>query len=253
MGFTDDFVSKEVIITSLSERTELTLAEVTNINDQEGFNRVRCKPLTLDDDDKEGNWAYVCSFMSGNNSGAFFHPNVGDIVLLGYLDGNAHTPVVIGRVWVNTSNPPYKINEGKNDIYSIKTKSGAELLIDETQGKEKISITTKTGTSVLLDDGNSTISIKDKGGSNALTMDLGKGETTLKASRKLTLQAGSAAKVVIDGMQGKIDINGPSNVSLSSARIKADATADCTISGKAKLSAESAGVTIVKGSIVKIN
>lgn len=253
MGLTDDFMGSEVIITNLSEKNDLMFAEVTNIRDPENYNRVKCKPLTLDEDTQETNWAYVCSFMSGNNSGAFFHPNVGDIVLMGYLGGNAHTPIVIGRVWVDKSKPPYTLKDGKNDVYSIKTKSGAELLIDETSGSEKISITTKAGTTMKLDDGQKSVDIKDKTGKNALTMNLSRGEITLKAASKLTLQAGAAATIVLDGTKSEISADGKMAVSLNATRIKVDAAAECSINGGGALTAKSSGVTMVKGSIVKIN
>lgn len=254
MGILDQMQGGQgVDVTNFSTKQNLTLAKVTSIDDPAGLNRVKCKPLMNDDDVKDSNWAYVCSFMSGNNTGAFFHPNQHDIVLLGYLDGNAHTPIVLGRLWVNQNKPPYKIQGVKNDVYSIKMKSGAEILIDETSGKEKISVTTKGGTTLLLDDGGKTIAMKDRNNTNALSMDLNKGEVTLKAGKKITMQAGTAAKLILDGTASKATLQGQTNVTIKGAQVKVDATGDCTIKANGKASLQSSAATIVKGSIVKIN
>lgn len=240
-------------MTALAPRPGLTLAEVTNIKDPENLNRVRCKPITKDEDVKETDWAYVCSFMSGNGAGGVFFPCVGDIVVLGYLEGDAHGPVVLGCVWNAKSKPPYSYQDGKNEIRSIKTPAGTEILLDDTSGKEKITITTKAGSVLSLDDGGKTISLQDKGKKNYLELGLEKGEATLHTAGKITLEAGSGAKLILDGQGGNVKIESNTKIQVKSAQVAQEASGQFGIKANGQMTVESSGITNVKGSMVKIN
>ena len=44
-------------------------------------------------------WARVSNFYATNNAGAFFLPEVGDEVVLGFIDGDARYPVVLGSLY----------------------------------------------------------------------------------------------------------------------------------------------------------
>lgn len=240
-------------VTDMTRMPGLDIAEVTNIKDPEKRNRVRCKVIAQNKDPGESNWALVSTFMSGKNMGATFLPNVGDIVLLGYIGGDAHMPVVLGGLWTKESAMPYPYDkDGKNPIRSIKTPRGAEILIDETEKKEKISITTPAGATVVLDDGNQKIEIKDKDGKNSLTMDLKGGKTTLKAEKGITLQSGSC-KLVLDGQGNKASLESQSELNLKSAQIKGNASGTMEMKSNGQLTLKSSGMTQVKGSMVKIN
>ena len=80
------------------ERPGLTLAVVTNINDPDKLNRVKCLPVE-NDKEEETDWCYVMAPLGGKECGAFFFPNVNDLVVLGYLGGNPHRPMVLGGFW----------------------------------------------------------------------------------------------------------------------------------------------------------
>ena len=254
MGIIEELMQQNrASMTEIAPKRGIVLAKVTNIQDPDKKNRVRCQEITTDTDIAETNWAWVMSFMAGKDSGAVFYPNVGDLVLLAYLDGDAHNPVVLGSVWSDENTAPYSYDGEKNDIRSIKTPAGSEILIDDTSGKEKISITTKAGSTVVLDDGEKSIALKDKNGDNALTLNLQTGEITLKAKSKLTLQAGSTASITLDGNSGAVTVNGQSKLELKSTQINAEAQAQCALKANGQMSVESSGITQVKGSMVKIN
>lgn len=254
MGIIEELMQQNhASMTDIAPKRGIVLAKVTNIQDPDKKNRVRCQEVTKDTDIAETNWAWVMSFMAGKDNGATFYPSVGDLVLLAYLDGDAHNPVVLGSVWSTDNAAPYSYDGEKNDKRSIKTPAGSELLIDDTSGKEKISITTKAGNTIILDDGGKSLSLQDKGGDNALTMSLTAGEITLKAKSKLTLQAGSTATITLDGNAGKVTINGQTKVELKGTQISGEATASCTLKANGQMGIESTGITQIKGSMVKIN
>lgn len=71
-------------------------------------------------------------------------PNVGDLVVLGFLNGEINAPIILGRLYNDEDTPP------KNDV-------GQMMLTN----LETISLTTKSGTKVEIDaDGNVIIEAK---------------------------------------------------------------------------------------------
>ena len=102
------------------QRPGLSLAVVTNINDEEKLNRVKCLPIE-NENKEETDWCYVMAPLGGKQCGQFFFPNVNDLVVLGYLGGDPHRPIVLGAYWTTQFPPPYTIQDGKVYNFSIKT------------------------------------------------------------------------------------------------------------------------------------
>ena len=165
-------------------RYGVDMAKVTNIDDPEKLNRVKCKRITSDPDVGETDWMYVCSPLAGTNYGLYMMPKVGDLVLLSYLGGDVHRPFVIGSLWTKDVAAPYKIEGGKNETFSFRLPSGTEVVFSEASGKESVTITAATGAKMALDGEGKKILVTDKDGKNALTMDLGSGAVTVQADKK---------------------------------------------------------------------
>ena len=214
-------------------RYGVDMAKVTNIDDPEKLNRVKCKRITSDPDVGETDWMYVCSPLAGTNYGLYMMPKVGDLVLLSYLGGDVHRPFVIGSLWTKDVAAPYKIEGGKNETFSFRLPSGTEVVFSEASGKK--------------------ILVTDKDGKNALTMDLGSGAVTVQADKKLTLSAGTNASITLDGASGKITVSGKTGVDIQTAQLKAEASGTCQIKANGQMSVESSGMTQIKGSMLKLN
>ena len=75
--------------------------------------------------------------------------------------------------------------------------SGTELHLYDEPGKQKVTLTMPSGTTLIMDDEGKKVALQDKGGENALTMDLQGGNVELKAKTKLTLSAGTGASIVL--------------------------------------------------------
>ena len=194
--------------------TGMTIAKVTNVNDEEKLNRVKCLPLGEKNDAEETEWCYVMTPMGGKERGTFFFPQVDDLVVLGYLNGDIHNPLVLGALWTSETTPPYSIQDGKVQDYSIKTPSKIELLFHDEDSKFKASLTMPSEAALTLDDEKKSITLQDKEGKNTLSMDLDKGEITLKAEKKLTLVVGSNSITIEDS--GKITIKGDGDIGVES-------------------------------------
>ena len=240
------------------QKSGVILAEVTNIKDPDNLNRVKCKPVTSDKDVAETDWCYCAAPMAGKSYGQFFFPNPGDLVLLSYLGGDVHHPIILGCYWANEVKPPYPIQDGKNEVRSIKTPAGIEIKMEDTEKKEKVTITTPSGTVIQVDDEAKTVALKDKQAENQLLIDWGKGEITLAAKTKLTLSAGQTSLVLES--EGKITATATKSAEISASAItmqgkesfEAEA-AQVNLKANGSLNAQASGNAVIKGAIVQIN
>ena len=244
-------------------RFGLTLAKVTNITDSEKLNRVKCLPIG-GKDGEETDWCYVMSPMGGKECGLFLFPQVDDLVVLGYIDEDPHRPVVLGSYWTTETRPPYTVQDGKAQDYGFKTPkkidlavhdedkkqkvtltlpSGPVLTLDNEDKKQKVTLSLPSGAVLSIDDGAKSVSLKDKSGNNALTMDLQGGNVSLKAKSKLTLSAGSTTITLESG--GNITGKGNGTVSIKGTNVEAKANTSIKLEGSA--------MAVLKGGIVKIN
>ncbi len=239
-------------------KSGVILAQVTNIKDPDNLNRVKCKPITADKDVAETDWCYCITPMGGKGYGQFFFPSVNDLVLLGYLGGDVHHPIIFGCYWANDVKAPYPITDGKNEVRSIKTPAGIEIKMEDTEKKEKLTLTTPSGAMILVDDENKTIAVKDKQAENHLTINWEKGEITLAAKTKLTLSAGDTQLVLESSgnMEGKankaVNFTGADIALKGNNSVKAEGT-QVDIKANGMLNAQASGNTVIKGAMVQIN
>ena len=82
----------------------ITIGIVTDIKDPDKKNRVKVRLLNRSDSTQETDFIRVMTPMSGKQYGMFFLPEVGDEVLVGFVDGDFSDPYVLGSLW-NTKAP----------------------------------------------------------------------------------------------------------------------------------------------------
>lgn len=167
---------------------------VTNLNDPDDFGRVKVKFPWLpkaDGAEIESWWCRIASPMAGPTRGLYFLPEVNDEVLVSFDHGDSGYPYIIGYLWNKTEKPPLAIGDavasGKVKQRIIKSTSGHVIILDDSQGAEKIIIRDKTTKNeVVIDSATNTMSIKvDKD----MTIDA-KGAVTIKTSGgDMTLEA----------------------------------------------------------------
>lgn len=235
----------------------LTLATVKNIKDDQKLNRVRCLPIGAPDGELT-DWCYVMTPMGGKERGLFLFPQVGDLVVLGYLENDPHRPIVLGSFWNTESPPPLKVADGKAEDYCLKTPQKVEMSLHDENKKQKLTIKMPSGIVVEINDETQTVTTKNKGGDTALTMKLKDGEIEVKAKSKLTLSAGQAS-VTLE-KNGKITVKGSGDVTLDGKSVSAKAKGTASIQGmdvsvKATkdLSLKSTGTASLKGTLLKLN
>ncbi len=154
---------------------------VTANADPDGLGRVRVRLSWLPEDEASW-WARVAAPMAGKQRGAFFLPEVGDEVLVAFEHGRPDLAYVIGGLWNGADKPPVPA-DNQRDQRMIRSRSGHELLFDDTDGAERIVV-------------------RDKNGDNAIDLDIKGGVVTVKAAKEVRVAAGS--KLVIG--DGKADL-----------------------------------------------
>jgi len=173
------------------------IAIVTNTKDPDGIGRIKIV-YPWNKDEGESYWARLMSFYAGDERGALFLPEVDDEVLVIFEQGDMESPIIIGSLWSTPSKPPETNADGLNNIKKIKTRSGHEIIFDDSDTQEKIEIKSKSGHRIILDDstGGEKITMEDKSG-NSIEMDavgnkiiLKSSIIEIKADSMLTLQGG---------------------------------------------------------------
>ena len=192
----------------------------------------------------DGFWARLTNFYSSNSFGAFFIPEVGDEVVLGFFNDDPSHPVILGSLYSSKNAPPYAL-AAENNTKAIVTRTKMKMEFDEekknitiiTPGANKIVIS-DDGKSILLQDQNDNKVTLDSAG---ITLDSPK-DITLKAQGKIVMTAGSniEATAKMDIKQTGLNITNTANIGF-------------TAKGSATAEVSAAGTTTIKGAMVMIN
>jgi uncharacterized protein involved in type VI secretion and phage assembly len=167
-------------------------ALVSNIKDPDGQGRVKVQlPWSPDGQGSSYEaWARVATTMGGNNRGTWFIPDPNDEVLVIFMGGDPRQPCVVGAFWNGKDQPPQSMDgAGKNNIKTIKSRNGVQITLDDTDGKETMTLQTPAGQTVTLQDGPGTITVQDSNGNSAKLESAG---ITVTASAKVTINASTA-------------------------------------------------------------
>lgn len=200
---------------------------VTDNEDPQGEFRVRVRlPLVHDGDD--GVWARVASLDAGAERGFFFRPEVGDEVLLGFLDDDPRRPVLLGMLHSSAMAAPLSpSNDNHHKGYT--SRSRIELRFDDE--KKSVSLKTPGGNQLVLDDDAKGITIEDQHGNRIV---LGSDGIRIESSKALGLKSGT---------DGKLEAGTTLDVTASAA-LKLEGTASTDV--------KSGGVVKVAGSAVQL-
>lgn len=180
------------------------LAEVIAVNDPDSRSRVQIRLLNADGIGAQDGpiWARVAVPFAGNNRGAFMLPDVGDEVLVTFLNGDPRLPMVVGGLWNGSADPPETLGGSGDrvDRWTIVGKAGTRIaIVEETGGQETISFTTPGGVSGELTD-TAGGKIELRAGGSTVTID--SSGVSIETGAKVSVQASqvdvSAGMVKVD-------------------------------------------------------
>ena len=195
--------------------------------DPEGEDRIKVRlPMVSPQD--EGAWARLASLDAGDGRGMFFRPEIGDEVVVGFINGHPGDAVILGSLHSSAKPTPEPIADN-NFRKGFISKTELKVILDDE--KKSITLETPGGNMLKLDDDEGAITIEDKNG-NKIVMD----------SSGIKIESASAFEI-----KAKQDLKAEGlNVNL-----KAQVGMKAEGSATAELSAS--GTTTVKGGIVQIN
>ena len=206
----------------------LQIGVVTKLEeDPDGEDRVQVR-MPVVDPAEEGIWARLASPDAGENRGIFFRPEIGDEVVLGFLNDDPRDPVIVGQL--NSSAKPAPIAASDdNHEKGIVTRSEIKMMFND----EKISLTIETpnGNTITISDDEGSIVVADEN-SNTVTMD--------------------SSGVAIES-QGDINIKATGDVNIEGMNTNIKASAQYKAEGSAGVEMSSSATAVVKGSLVQIN
>lgn len=192
-----------------------------------------------------GIWARLSNFYATSGKGSFFFPEIGDEVVLGFLNDDPRYPVILGTLYSSKLKPAYT-PDAENTIKAIVTKNDLKIEFNDTD--KVLTIKTPGGNEFVLSDKDKSTTLKDQNG-NKLVMD--SSGITLNSVKDLVVKA-----------EGKIDLQAKLGISASASggdlsleglNIQAKAKIGFSAQGSATAELKAAGNTIVKGAIVMIN
>lgn len=136
---------------------------VIDNNDPEGLGRLKISCPSLFGEELPASWAWPKVSYAGNNTGFFAIPEKGDGVYIECEGGNSKYLLWCGGWWAkpdSTSEVPAaaQVSPPSNKVWQ--TVSGHKIEMDDTDGGEKIKITDKAGSYVLLDSATGKATIK---------------------------------------------------------------------------------------------
>lgn len=189
-------------------------------------------------------WARLATLYASNKIGAVFYPEIGDEVIVAFMDNDPSFPVILGSTY-SKKNPPPVTPEEKNDKKALVTRSELTIAFDDkdkiveikTPGKNIVTLDDKSGGITIVDKNNNSIKMSSSG----IEIDSAS-SLTLKAKSDIKISAGASLKM-----------SGSTNASLEATQISHKAKAKFSAQGSASAEIKSSGMTSVKGSLVKIN
>jgi uncharacterized protein involved in type VI secretion and phage assembly len=167
-------------------------ALVTDIKDPENQGRVKVTlPWSPDTESARYEaWARLATLMGGNNRGTWLIPDAQDEVLIVFEGGDPRRPYVIGSLWNGKDSPPDSMDGGgQNNRKVIRSRNGVKITLDDSDGRESLTLETPAGQKITLKDGPGSIEIAD---SNGNSIKLEASGITVNASGKVTVKASTA-------------------------------------------------------------
>ena len=195
-------------------------------NDPAGESRVQVK-IPVMGSAAEAVWARMVQADAGNNRGLFFRPEIGDEVVLGFLNSDPRHPIIVGGLHSSLNTPPLAPADD-NYKKGFTSRTGITWIIDDD--KKEILMTTPGGNKLTISDDAQGMVLEDM---NQNKITLSPQGIKIETPTKLEL---AAAQLVFGG---------------TSVAISADGSAELKANGSMKVQAS--GVVEIKGAIVNIN
>ena len=221
----------------------LQIGVVTDLeNDPDSQDRIRVR-MPIIDPNEDGVWSRVACQDAGDQRGTFFRPEIGDEVVVGFLNNDPRNPLVLGML--NSSAKPAPLTaSNQNDEKGFVSRSGMKMIFNDSE--KSIKIETPAGKKVTISESDGIISVEDENG-NKISMD--DSSITLQSANDINLTANGDLNV----QAVNIKLTASSSFSLSAGGSTLDAGSGSASLSAPTVSIEGSGTTTIKGGVVMIN
>ncbi|MFB9845498.1 type VI secretion system tip protein VgrG [Mucilaginibacter ginsenosidivorans] len=176
----------------------------------------------------EAIWARMATLDAGKDRGSYFRPEIGDEVVVGFIDNNPLHAVIVGCMHSSKNSSPITPADA-NQIKGFYSREKMRWQFDDD--KKEILFDTPKGNKILISEDQKGITLEDENGNKVVMNDNGIEITSSK--------------------DFKIKANGDISVEGTNSELKANSQFKASGGSGAELSSSS--TTIVRGSTVNIN
>ena len=177
---------------------------------------------------EEAVWARVATLDAGKERGSFFRPEIGDEIIVGFVDNNPLHPVILGGL-NSSKNPPPIDSKDTNHLKGIYSREKMKWQMDDE--KKEMLFETAAGNKILISEDQKGISLEDQNGNKIVMNDSGIEITSIKDFK----------------------VKATGDIKLEGTGVDIKANAQFKASGGAGSEVSSSAVTNIKGSLVNIN
>jgi Rhs element Vgr protein len=160
----------------------LQIGKVASNEDPDGEHRVRVR-LPLVNEEADGVWARVAAPDAGAERGFFFRPEVGDEVVVGFLEDDPRRAVILGMLHSSAKAPPLQGSDDNHEkVY--RSRSGMRLFFNDD--KKIVLLETPGGNRLTLSEEDQGIKLEDQNGNK---IELTPQGITIESAAALELKA----------------------------------------------------------------
>jgi phage baseplate assembly protein gpV len=201
---------------------------VTDNQDPDNLGRVKIK-IYLSEVETETNWLPIVAGFAGDDKGIYCLPDVDDFVLAVFIDNSYQKGYILGSTWTQDSalptseeNSDADLNgDGNNALRMIRTKAGQRIILDDTDGSEKIQILNADATSrIELDAENELINLETEQG--------------------ISLSAKTAVSITAEELSVELD----KDLTISCKNLGFETSGDSSIKGDGGIALEGKGISL---------
>ncbi|WP_298423880.1 type VI secretion system tip protein VgrG [uncultured Kordia sp.] len=204
--------------------------------------------IPLFDPSGEGLWARLTNFYSTSGAGAFFMPEVGDEVVVGFLNEDPRYPIILGSMYSSSNNKPFTglDPDENNTIKAIVSKSGINIQFDDD--KKILTLETPSKNTAIFSDDEKSITIKDQNDNKIVMSDSG---ITITSPKDITIEA--TQNLNLKGTQGVNIESSGGDVQIKGLNIKESAQMEYSAQGSMTASLQGGTQATIKAAMVMIN
>lgn len=196
-------------------------------DDPEAEERILVR-IPIINEQEQGIWCRWSSLDAGAERGMVFRPEIGDEVIVGFVNEDPNQGIVLGMLHSSAKPTPIEAKD-ENHEKGYVSRNGLQLLFDDE--KKSVRLETPNGKSITISEEDDILSLKDDHGHQVM---LSADGIVLESGKDIMLK--STGDIVLEG----------NNLTMKAqAQFKAEGSAGAEVS--------TSGAAVLKGSIVQIN